>query len=354
MDGSRAAHEFQWISLMSRIKYDSYRDFTAGARFIERLVDWLQQFDQADREVAFGFVRRRLVYLSPMEMQHLVELMYPDHIRPLLLKAVAAALGVKPYQVLAHPEYPTLYKRFLRRTLFLGLSDGARMDTLRRNNVGLITNEQVVVGVQIDSDKWKSLLDDLRADLQENDATFQFVYLIDDFTGSGKTLLRYDDRSNKWKGKLAKFAQHIASIHGKPFDSVLQLHVHHHLASHQAVDANKREHEKAARELRITAFTSVQFSYGMVLPSNLPVLNGMGEDEFLRLCDQYYDSQVETKSTSVGGCDMRRGFAGGALPLVLEHNTPNNSLTLLWAETTGDSGRHPMRPLFRRRQRHVA
>jgi hypothetical protein len=91
----------------------------------------------------------------------------------------------------------------------------------------------------------------------------------------------------------------------------------------------------------------------MVFPDGLPIRDGGDCDAFLALCDKYYDVDVETKSTRVGGCDMKRGFAGGALPVVLEHNTPNNSLTLLWAETAGRKG-HTMRPLFRRRQRHVA
>src|SRR5947199_10188160 len=29
---------------------------------------------------------------------------------------------------------------------------------------------------------------------------------------------------------------------------------------------------------------------------------------------------------------LRYGFAGGGLPLVLSHNTPNNSIGLLWAD----------------------
>jgi hypothetical protein len=49
---------------------------------------------------------------------------------------------------------------------------------------------------------------------------------------------------------------------------------------------------------------------------------------------------------------MRLGYKECALPLILEHNTPNNSISLLWAETTGAHGAHAMRPLFRRVTRH--
>ncbi len=57
----RAREEFRWLRLMARLKYDGYRDFQAGMRFIESLVTWLQQFKPAERETAYGFVRKTLV-----------------------------------------------------------------------------------------------------------------------------------------------------------------------------------------------------------------------------------------------------------------------------------------------------
>ena len=56
---------------------------------------------------------------------------------------------------------------------------------------------------------------------------------------------------------------------------------------------------------------------------------------------------------------MKLGYGGCALPLILDHNTPNNSMPLLWAETVGSpkvdgmAAVPAMRPLFRRRQRHI-
>ena len=34
---NRAQEEFAWLKLMARLKYDGYRDFQAGVRFIESL-----------------------------------------------------------------------------------------------------------------------------------------------------------------------------------------------------------------------------------------------------------------------------------------------------------------------------
>lgn len=58
---------------MPRLKYDGYRDFQTPVRFIETPVPWLQQSDQAERELAFPFVRHAIAIVRVDEMVHLVE-----------------------------------------------------------------------------------------------------------------------------------------------------------------------------------------------------------------------------------------------------------------------------------------
>lgn len=58
---------------MPRLKYDGYRDFQTPVRFIETPVPWLQQSDQAERELAFPFVRHAIAIVRVEEMVHLVE-----------------------------------------------------------------------------------------------------------------------------------------------------------------------------------------------------------------------------------------------------------------------------------------
>jgi hypothetical protein len=46
---------------------------------------------------------------------------------------------------------------------------------------------------------------------------------------------------------------------------------------------------------------------------------------------EYADQSSSDKHFRKGGvADVRFGFAGCALPVVLNHNTPNNSVFLLW------------------------
>ena len=92
---------------------------------------------------------------------------------------------------------------------------------------------------------------------------------------------------------------------------------------------------------------------------DLPIDSVPGvHEEFITLTKTYYDPAIRTKHTDVGGVHhLGLGYGRCALPLVLEHNTPNNAIALLWAETDGgdrDGTPAPaMRPLFRRRQRHM-
>ena len=61
-------------------------------------------------------------------------------------------------------------------------------------------------------------------------------------------------------------------------------------------------------------------------------LTDKSNEAFVRLVQKYYDPSLEDEHTKKGGTDLKFGFAGGGLPVVLHHNTPNNSLFLLWAE----------------------
>ena len=359
----RARKEFAWLRLMARWKYDAYRDFLAGVRFIESLAAWLQQFDPEERETAYGLVRNGLIYISLQEIHRLVDLFYPRNIEPRLLTIIADKLGIHNYRIWAMPEANSEFERLKRKTLFMALSDGARIDTLRHANVGILTNEQLVVATQIDLDKWEDLLCNLRKDLDDPKAQFALVYLFDDFIGTGSTFLRYDEKNNEWTGKMMRFIKSVqmASRTNEPFEKDSKLCVHHYIASHQAANALEDKVVKAKDSFDTDKwFSEIYFSYGMILPKNLPIdADKKTNAKLIKLTQKYYDPIIQTPHTDVGGVKhIGLGYGGCALPLVLEHNTPNNSIALLWAETeggmrNGNIDTHAMRPLFRRRQRYM-
>ena len=57
-------------------------------------------------------------------------------------------------------------------------------------------------------------------------------------------------------------------------------------------------------------------------------------------------------NTRPRGSDPSLGFGGFALPVVLHHNTPNNSVGQLWADTSERNDGANRRALFPRRERH--
>jgi hypothetical protein len=366
-DEDRDLAEFPWLRLMSSLKFDSYQDFLAGARFVECLVDWLQQFQTlAERQTAYDFVRQKLLFVSAAEMQHLVALFYLEKIERRLLSIVAARLLIPTHRAWADPRGPQEFRSTLRRTLFIGLSDGARMDAFRRANAGSISNEQIVVYSRINATKWRELLSDLCEDEHDKDAKFQVVYLVDDFTGSGTSLLRKTGGANSWKGKLNNFFKDIeeplhdehptATIREGCLSSDVVVVVHHYLATRKACEQNRDSIEMYRSDLGEAAgkLPQIELSYGYIFEEQFAI-SGEQYGDFLSLTDRYYDSAVEQKKHNAesGRNDVRRGYAGCALPLVLEHNTPNNSFALIWAESEDRNDNHPMRPLFRRRQRHT-
>ena len=360
-DDERARNEFAWLRLIARLKYDSYRDFQAGMRFIESLATWLQQFKKGERAAAYEFIRHTLVYIGPAEMTHLVERFYPSVVQRRLAQTLARDLRIPAYRVLV--EAADESKRLRRQTLFVGLSDGARLDTIRHMNTGILRNEQFLQSTQVGVDKWKDLLDDLRSNLGCSLARFRLIYLLDDFVGTGTTLLRFDKVQKKWKGKLVRFIDSIKRAdesleNDRLLEADCELCIHHYVASSAAVDAVKNRCECAKSTIDERWKRRPNLSYGTILPPKLPINSSDEENkDFLHLTETYYDPQIRTRHTDVGGVShLGLGYSGSALPLVLEHNTPNNSVALLWAETDGgivDGVQTPaMRPLFRRRQRH--
>src|SRR5437868_4274151 len=91
------ARERPILQAMAAFKYDGYEQFSPGMRYVESLARWLSQFEKADRQVAYEFIKTRLVCCSAEEMTHLVETAYPDYIRPLLLQKVAKEQSLNPH-----------------------------------------------------------------------------------------------------------------------------------------------------------------------------------------------------------------------------------------------------------------
>ena len=152
----RATSEFAWLDLMVNYKFDSYQQYGPGHRFYVHLLRWLSQYGKVDRGRIWELLRERLIYISQDEMHHLVSLTGPVVERE-MRAAVAKQLNLPVYRVDDDPEASRRLAEIQCRTLYVGVSDGARIDVFRRYNEGTVNNEQVVAMIEISSLKQAKL-----------------------------------------------------------------------------------------------------------------------------------------------------------------------------------------------------
>jgi hypothetical protein len=187
--------------------------------------------------------------------------------------------------------------------------------------------------------KAKDLKDKLRADLEkiigenldDRICRFRCLFLLDDFSGSGKSYLRLD-AEGKYEGKIGKVFNNIKKSES-PLSEILDrknllICVLLYMATEQAI--------KYLKPLIRSLFQDNGYRYELLviqqLDEKIKVQKGLDSD-FFCLADKYYDPKVETEATRVGGTgNVKFGFANCSLPLVLSHNTPNNSIRTEYAD----------------------
>ncbi|MCC8432558.1 hypothetical protein LJ725_26610 [Reyranella aquatilis] len=337
------------LQLLADFKYDRYQRFAPGQHFIESLALWLRQFDMEDRKAALDFVVEKLVYFSDQELSHLVQISYPDIIADERMRIVAEELSVSRHLVGAI----TNHRRFAElqlKSLYLGLSDGARTNELRRASNNEISNEQIWHAYELADDKAEDMVVELEKSLNSRGYNssrprFNLVWLIDDFSGSGNTYIRYDAEKKDFKGKLKKIYDRLNRgdlVDSTNYEVFLLLYV----ATRQAIDhieywADRFTSERGYKPLHVRVLCPIERS-DKLAPENYPSLQP------ILTKDQYCDQRVADKHFRIGGTDdARLGFAGCALPVILFHNTPNNSLYILWGPEWTE-----FRGLFPRVSRH--
>ena len=319
------------LQLLAFFKYDQYQRFGPGRRFIESLALWLNRLDVEDRQAALALVKDKLVFFSDREISHLVKMVYPDLIVQERLRLVAEEHDI-PTHAVGRLSKHRRFKELRLKSLYLGLSDGARTNELRRASNHQISNEQIWQAYELGEQKSASMRKDLKAELgkagfEEAQPHFNFIWLLDDFSGSGNTYIRYDSEKKSYGGKLQKIYDQLHGgelIDPTHYEVFLVLYV----ATRQAIDHIEYWSERFTSE---RGFKPLQLRVLCPLERNLALTQAPTAMLAALLAkDKYFDPEVDDEHMKVGGSDGRMGFANCALPVVLSHNTPNNSIYLLW------------------------
>ena len=348
----RAALEF-----MGSMKYDAYDRYMLGMRFMSSLVQWLNDIKEEDRDEAYKFIKEKLVFISSMQMNYLVDLLYDSKIRPILLDMSTVETGMPSYKC-SSKVVRTRFEIEKRSALVIGLSDGAHTDILRRS--AGFNNEQVLTNYYPDGKKLKDMLDELRKDqkLKEiENPFFRRIFLIDDFTASGKSFIRFDESDGEYHGKLKRIIDELC-IKGYVEKEQKIEHLSYLLNPEQKIQIDIlfcMATEKARTNIKsslddylksVNWQNKVEFNIHIVqiLEDKLSIDIKTDEDlvKLLKKDKHFVKECVISKSYKVGKNDNPwLGFDECALPVVLAHNTPNNSLPIIWQDAERFHGLFP-------------
>jgi hypothetical protein len=320
------------LQALATFKLNDYQQFSPGIRFIESLVKWLQQFETLEeRRSAYKLVTDHLIFISGEQMGHLVNILYSEKVNPILIRKTARESEKNQYLVkeIANSKE---YGANLTMSLFIGLSDGSKIDQFRR--IAGLNNEQVYPTYLINSRKATDMYEKLQRKIPGG--KFKTVFLIDDFTASGKSYCRPDDDGKRGDGKLLVFFNELfkasASDKGELNSIIdfsnLEIHVLFYIATEDALFNIKTGIE----EWQEASGNQFNFTVDCLqVIDEMPKQKIIGSQDIMSVLEKYFDASIIDEHYKKGKHEKPYlGFNECCLPLVLNHNSPNNSLPILW------------------------
>lgn len=300
----------KWYDI--NLRYDSYRGYNNTESFVYKLANWLNQFDTVfERKIMLDFISEKLVYVSEKEIYEIIRTIVPDILLPIYKK-----------------RYQQKWYQYLCQTIFIGMSDGAHMDLFRYYNE-LLDNHQVHMEYELADTKCENIIRKIKKNIIIEGCNEINIVLLDDFSGSGIGYFRYE---NSWKGKMYKSLNSII----KNFSSYKKIKVFF-----------------IPYFLTLKAYTyildcvsklyhnSVEF---MIIPARKVSQIDISKEEECIINKKFNNDLFNDPNYMIGKHEKPYlGFDQTQICFVLYHNTPNNSLPIIWS---GENA------LFKRKNRH--
>ena len=340
------------IQLMADIKYDNYQQYSQGKRYVESLAMWLNMLDVSDRLPAYQFINDNLLFVSSTEMRELVDVSYSSNIKPVLLEQTKQHCISNDITDL--PMRKQIFTCFQRSSLFLGLSDGAHIDVFRRDHP-FLSNEQIHVHYDLSAKKMTDIVKEIKRDpIINNQSIIKIdgitnIFLLDDFSASGISFIRKETENNVdvWKGKIVKFINQL--IEYNVYCNNMKINVILYISTKKAIDRinNELKQYSLTNSMNIIINASaIQYVDSFICPPDINAIFNkyFSRYDFSKIVDKHYRKGDVSKPYL--------GFDGCSLPLVLYHNTPNNSFPILWFDYRFYSSEKEFVGLFPRVTRH--
>ena len=319
-------------------------------RFMESLVLWLRMFQSPEeKDAAYDLFKKHLIFISAKEFEHLIQMTYMDIIRPYLIRYVAKKHEINEFDIKKIVNN-NKFRIVQRKCLFLGLSDGAKLDLFRRFSP--LKHEQIYPTYLITKAKACELGDELNHDTQNftkkpTNEKYEVIFLIDDFSASGTSYIRKED--GEFAGKITKFLKQVISDGEYDFiknvidTENLRICVVLYVATTSAIQRIKYRISKYVKD------TSIKVEVYAVQELDDSVrLNSESLEKLESVLKNNFHSHILTPDYKKGKHDKPyHGFDNGCLALVLNHNCPNNSLPVLW-DGVEKEGIHALFPRVQR------
>lgn len=272
-----------------------------------KIDNWLSNFNPDEKNDAL-YLLTQFIYFNEFCVEKLLESLYRDLFKYNLISKIR----LQNHDTLDPLFIDNEFRRLRSRSRFVSLgnpseSSAALMGIMRKVNdlpLGLFISEGDIANIQ----------DDI-----EN-----FIF-IDDLCGSGSQAVTYSEESlpkirEKFPNAKIWYLMLVATKHGKSrisqhsdfdyVDSILELD-----NSYKCFDINSRIFTHKEKEIDIENIKKFCSSYGIKLMSSIiqKLQPGISEEELKH---------------SAESC--KYGFADGQLLLGFHHNTPDNTLPIIW------------------------
>lgn len=318
MGVKKTDEEVHKIHFLAERKYNRYDQFLPGETFQHRLIKWLNNFKEDDRQTAMEIIDN-LFFFNSHELRALIVSTIWQCINSIQNELLNEKMTKKALHV--HLDYKrNRIIESLKKSVFIAVADDVMFDYFRRRaqrRFNDLISDNFIEYYKLHKDSQKEDLNYL------ND--YERIFLIDQLCGSGTTFIR--NQNNQWDGKIVRFFKlwdeaKLKKIYYMPYlmSTVAEKRVNNKLIKW-------KNENNIIQDFYICPTIKIPISkclssnpYGPI-DENLPVA---------KLCKKYYkDCITKNKHIEVGG-DAKWGFNNAGLALVLNTNCPNNSIPLLW------------------------
>jgi len=302
------------LQFLAQRKYDRYDIYSPGETFLSRLMYWLENFEEKDRQKAMKLVNS-LKFISQYELKELAAATFENAC--MTLKKHVLKLPTDNWSIYAESREVNINQQ-LSQSIFLACTDDIMFDYLRRYAMKKVNSFEKDNFVE-----YYKLHKKCQTDLPE----YQRIFLVDQLSASGITAIRKEEEG--WAGKLPRFWElwkkdlKNCEIYYCPLlqSMVSKAHIEDLLPKWI-----KEQHVKLPFKVLPTCYVSV--SPCLSSDNGLTINERLTTSKFCRN-EKYFSKFVDDRHINRGG-PAYYGFGRAGLTLVLQSNCPNNTVPLIW------------------------